>query len=90
MEQKGLPDEPKRKDFPDEESFLEARDSWRHNVLRIKRLAQSTIARRSKGSPSKLPSQATAGTNTGRGGPMKYGNASRSLARSRKRTCLRS
>ena len=34
-----LPPEPKLKDFPDEESFLEARDAWRHQVLPIKRLA---------------------------------------------------
>jgi hypothetical protein len=32
-----LPDKPKLEDFPDEESFLEARDSWRHRVLPLKR-----------------------------------------------------
>ena len=28
----GLPPEPKRDQFEDEESFLEARDGWRHRV----------------------------------------------------------
>ena len=42
-----LPEEPKLQNFPDEESFLEARDSWRHRVMPIVRLAQSTLKRRS-------------------------------------------
>jgi hypothetical protein len=31
----GLPPEPKRDQFEDEESFLEARDGWRHRVGHI-------------------------------------------------------
>jgi hypothetical protein len=47
-----LPEEPKLENFPDEESFLEARDSWRHHVMPILRLAQSTMKRRSEGPPT--------------------------------------
>lgn len=46
-----LPPEPKRRDFPDEESFLEARDSWRHRIGHIKKLVK--LSRRSKASRPK-------------------------------------
>lgn len=42
-----LPEAPLRKDFKTEEDFLEARDSWRHRVGRIKALAASHNARHS-------------------------------------------
>jgi hypothetical protein len=43
-----LPPEPKRDQFEDEESFLEARDSWRHRVGPIKRLAAQANAEKDK------------------------------------------
>jgi hypothetical protein len=43
-----LPPEPKREQFPDEESYLEARDSWRHRVMPILRSVQSSLSRASR------------------------------------------
>jgi hypothetical protein len=41
-----LPPEPQRKDYPDDESFLEARDGWRHRVGHIVSLVQGERNRR--------------------------------------------
>jgi hypothetical protein len=49
-----LPPEPKLKDFPDEESFLEARDSSRHRVGPILRMAEWVQASLSKDPVPKL------------------------------------
>ena len=43
-----LPPEPRREDYPDEESFLEARDGWRHRVGPILSLVQGERNRRSQ------------------------------------------
>lgn len=32
-----LPPEPRREDYPDDESFQEARDFWRHRVGHVKK-----------------------------------------------------
>ena len=46
-----LPPEPQRKDYPDDESFLEARDGWRHRVGHIVSLVQGERNRRLPVSP---------------------------------------
>lgn len=48
-----LPPEPKRKDFDDEESFLEARDAWRHHVGPAVRAAKARSQASRPGSKSR-------------------------------------
>jgi hypothetical protein len=49
------PPEPQREQFPDEESYLEARDGWRHRVMPILSAVRSALLRASRDRKSSRP-----------------------------------